>query len=164
MVQAMRCRDKHGRGRDLADACRAYITPLRGGKEPRPATAHDAEKRFERTIYDDGLGRRLLAKLVTAHITEWGDGLGRTKSTVNRAPVALKAALNMAVRNKQFSPSLALEWKNVAPYKNAGVRGTLFLDSRIARRRDRPHLRSNRRGDGYRGEGGRAGERHAITV
>src|SRR5262249_3645812 len=54
-------------------ACRAYVKERRASKSED--CAHDAEKRFERTVYDKTMGRKKLAKLRPAKIREWRDSL-----------------------------------------------------------------------------------------
>lgn len=110
----------------VADAARAYVTSLRS--EKRDTTAHDAEKRFERTIYTNDLGRKSLAKLRASHVKAWRDGLELSKASANRTLVALKAALNLAVRSRNVIASQAQEWKDVKPYKDASKRRDLYLD------------------------------------
>jgi integrase len=109
----------------VADACRAYVKDLRGAK--REDTAHDAEKRFERTVFDNTLGSRPLDKLRTQNIKTWRDGLGLKPGTSNRTLTALKAALNLAVAHRQVAPSAAIEWEQVKPLKG-GKRRDLYLD------------------------------------
>lgn len=110
----------------VADACRAYVADLRSAK--RNDTAHDAEKRFERTIYENPLGGKVLTKLRTPQLKAWRDALGLKPSTSNRTLTALKAALNLAVAHRQVSASVAIEWAQVKPLKGAGKRRDLFLD------------------------------------
>jgi integrase len=112
--------------RTVAAACRAYVTELRNGH--REATAHDAEKRFERCVYGDGLGGKSLPKLRATDLKAWRDGLELGKASSNRTLTALKAALNLARRNKHAPASLAVELAAVTPYKNAGKRRDLYLD------------------------------------
>jgi integrase len=102
------------------------VTELRNGH--RQMTAHDAEKRFERCVYENGLGGKSLAKLRAADLKAWRDGLELGKASSNRTLTALKAALNLARRNKHAPASLAVELAAVTPYKNAGKRRDLYLD------------------------------------
>jgi hypothetical protein len=81
----------------VAAACRAYVTELRKGH--RDMTAHDAEKRFERTVFEHPLGGKSLVRLRAADLKPWRDGLNLGKAASNRTLTALKAALNLAVRN-----------------------------------------------------------------
>jgi integrase len=110
----------------VADACRAYVEDRR--REKGDATAHDAEKRFERTVYKTGFGDIALAKLRTPHLKAWRDGLKLSKPSANRTLTALKAALNLAVTHRQVSAAATQEWRDVKPYKGAGKRRDLYLD------------------------------------
>jgi integrase len=110
----------------VADACRRYVTERSTSRSA--GCGHDAEKRFERTVYDTSFGARPLAKLRAPHVKAWRDGLDLTKATSNRTLVALKAALNLAVRERNVVSSQAQEWRDVKPFKNAGTRRDLFLD------------------------------------
>jgi integrase len=127
----------------VADACREYVAECR--REGREKTAHDAQRRFERTIYGRGkqprapaidahpIGRRALAKLHTAHIKDWRDGLGIGKAAANRTLTTLRAALNLAVSNRRVHAGAEREWADVQPYKAATTRRDLFLDMRQRR-------------------------------
>ncbi len=117
--------------RTVADACREYVKDRE--REKGKACANDAEKRFERTVYDDPIGAIPLAKLRTPRVKEWRDALKLSKGTANRTLTALKAALNLAVANRRVEAAAAREWGDVKPYPNATARRTLFLD--LAQRR-----------------------------
>jgi integrase len=110
----------------VADACRAYVADLRSAK--RADTAQDAEKRFERTVYDHDVGARPLAKLRTPDLKTWRDGLELSKASANRTMISLKAALNHAVAQRKVSPAAVIEWRQVKPHKGAGKRRDLYLD------------------------------------
>ncbi|GAB3792428.1 tyrosine-type recombinase/integrase [Dyella agri] len=118
----------------VADACREYVQDRR--REKGEATATDAEQRFARTIYDSDLGKISLDRLTTKRITEWRDALsdpddaGKVlgRASVNRTLTALKAALNLAVRNRNVTPEREIEWRMVKPLNNASDRRELFLD------------------------------------
>ena len=127
----------------VADACREYVKELR--REKGNVAAHDADKRFERTVYGGGGkdGKRYapnpiapvkLEKLRTPRIKAWRDGLGLSKGATNRTMTALRAALNLAVVNRWVSPAVAREWRDVKQYENATRRRSLFLDLRQRRR------------------------------
>ncbi len=107
-------------------ACRAYVKERRTSKSD--ACAHDAEKRFERTVYGSTFGRVALAKLHEARIDEWRNGLGLSPGSANRTLTALKAALNLAVRRRHVSASREIEWRNVKPLPGGSKRRDLFLD------------------------------------
>jgi integrase len=157
----------------VASACIAYIRALR--REGRLSTAHDAHKRFRRTVYGAtadaefesapvgsdtdasgietsaavpaserpaiALHRKAvkphpiasvpLAKVRAVRIRDWHLGLTAdklSKSSANRTLSALKAALNLAVRNRCVSALVAQEWAEVQPLKHASRRRDLFLD------------------------------------
>jgi integrase len=116
----------------VADACREYVADRR--REKGDECAHDAGKRFERTIYKQPIGAVPLAKLRTPRIKAWRDGLGLSKGASNRTMTALRAALNLAVVNRWVAPAIAREWKDVRQHENATKRRTLFLDLRQRRK------------------------------
>lgn len=147
----------------VTDACHAYVKELRAGH--REATAHDADKRFERTVYEKSLGKKLLTKLTAADIKAWRDGLAIGKASSNRTLTALKAALNLARTNKHAPATLQIELMAVKPHKNAGKRRELYLD-----RTQRKALHKAAAGalrdllDAVMLTGGRAGELTHATV
>lgn len=102
--------------------------------EGRNEAAHDAQKRFERTIYGHPIARVRLDRLRTRQLKEWRNGLGGAKASQNRNLTALKSALNLAVRHRRVNPSVAQEWKAVGPHKDASNRRRLFLDVEQRRR------------------------------
>ncbi len=116
----------------VADACREYVADRR--REKGEECANDAEKRFERTIYNQPIGAVPLAKLRTPRIKAWRDGLGLSKGAANRTMTAVRAALNLAVVNRWVAPTVAREWKDVKQYENATQRRTLFLDLKQRRK------------------------------
>lgn len=117
----------------VADACREYVQDRE--KQKGPATAHDADLRFRRTIYDDPIGRLPLARITQKRIEEWRDALavgsGDVKplspASLNRTLTALKAALNYAMSRRYVSPERAIEWGMVKPFR-VDNRRDLFLD------------------------------------
>lgn len=112
-------------------ACRAYVENLRAAK--REDAAHDADKRFERTVYDKPFGRQVLAKLPATKVEEWRDGLGLKPGATNRTLIALKAALNLAVRKKHAAVSLSIELRSVKPLSGGKNRRELYLDRKQRR-------------------------------
>lgn len=123
----------------VSDACRRYVEERRTSKSE--GCAHDAHKRFERTIYgkrdaetsevliaENPLGKRALAKVRAAHIKHWRDSLGLGKATANRTLIALKAALNLAVRERNVVAGQMQEWRDVKPLPGANKRRDLYLD------------------------------------
>jgi integrase len=89
------------RNLSLADVCRRYVTNRRNRKGIQ--TAEDAEKRFERLVFNAPIGRIKFVKLSAAHVTEWmdaqvrgedDDARRRSKDSANRNYKQLRAALN----------------------------------------------------------------------
>jgi integrase len=112
--------------RSVEDACRAYVAERRKSKSDD--CGHDAEKRFERTVYGKSFGQQKLAKLRAPKVREWRDGLGLNPGSTNRTLTALKAALNLAVREKHAPAALALELRLVKPLPGGKRRRDLYLD------------------------------------
>lgn len=129
----------------VADACRDYVAALR--KEGRKSTADDAERRFDRTVFYDRIGKIKLPKLSQDDVERWRDRVERgeladlpakkgrppaakplSKSSVNRTRTVLVAALNRAVSRRKLSPDRAIEWANVKPYEKAGKPRDIYLD------------------------------------
>lgn len=126
----------------VADACRAYVTERRKSKSED--CAHDAEKRFERSVYGGGgkdgkrhkanpISTAPLSKLRAARVREWRDGLGLAPGATNRTLIAFKAALNLAVREKQAPAALGLELRLVKPLPGGKKRRDLYLDRKQRR-------------------------------
>lgn len=110
----------------VADACRAYVKNRRTSKSP--ACAHDADKRFERTVYGTPFGDQKLARLNAEKVREWRDRLKLSPGSTNRTLTALKAALNLAVRRKDVTPALTGELRLVEPMPGGKRRRELYLD------------------------------------
>lgn len=110
----------------VEDACEDYVKDRRREKGDRCAA--DAEWRFKNAVYDTKLGRTELTKLRTPAIKEWRDGLKLTQSGANRMMTTLRAALNLAVENRQVAATAAQEWRSVKQHKNADKRREIFLD------------------------------------
>ncbi|MEP7247986.1 MAG: hypothetical protein ABI885_30455, partial [Gammaproteobacteria bacterium] len=106
--------------------CKAYVIDRRHVKGE--ATAHDAEKRFERTVYGRPFGALPMEKLSTLRIKTWRESLGLSPSSEERTLISWKAAMNLAVTNRQVSPNVAREWGDVKPRKGTAQRRDLFLD------------------------------------
>jgi integrase len=114
-------------------------------REKGDGAADDAKWRFERSgIYEGALGRTEVAKLRTPALKKWRTDLlteddedrQMTKAGANRMMTSLRAALNLAVKNKRVSTTAAPTWGDVEQYKNAdGRRGDehfLSLEQRRA--------------------------------
>ena len=119
----------------VAEACRLYVDDRRLHKSP--ATAQDAEGRFKRLVYDKTIGSITLSKLTTAHLKDWvnnqvdfeGDDedIRRTKDSANRNLRALKAALNLALKDRLVATDAG--WKTVTPFRGVGRRRSEFLSA-----------------------------------
>lgn len=119
----------------VTDACQAYVEHQKLNKSK--AAADDAEGRFSRLVYDKPLGRIPLAKLRTSHVRKWLHGqvaagddvdeeaLRRSKDTANRNLSALKAALNLALKDRLVATDAG--WKTVTTFKGVGERRKHFL-------------------------------------
>lgn len=129
----------------VADACRDYVAALE--KDGRKTASDDANRRFERCLYGDKLGKVRLKDLHQDHIEAWRERVekgdlpplpvkrGRppvakplARSSINRIRTTLVAALNHAVARRKASPDLAFEWNAVKPLKDAGQRRGLYLE------------------------------------
>jgi integrase len=110
----------------VEQACRDYVEDRR--TEKGEECAHDADKRFERTVYGIPFGKKPLAKLWMADVKRWRHGTGLSKSSQNRTMTALRAALNLAVQNRRVGADRAIEWKLVKQHSHAEGRRDLFLD------------------------------------
>jgi integrase len=113
-------------GYSVEAACRDYVEDRRA--EKNEACAHDADKRFERTVYGTAFGNVPLARLVSRDIKSWRQGTGLSKSSQNRTMTALRAALNLAVQNRRVAADRRIEWTSVRQYQGVNQRRTLFLD------------------------------------
>lgn len=110
-------------------ACSRYVEDRR--KNRSEANAHDAERRFERTVRGQPIASMVLGKVRARHIKEWRDGLidgGLSKAATNRTLAPLKAALHLAVKDGLASADLLFECTKVPPIRDAGTRRDLYLD------------------------------------
>lgn len=128
------------RSRDIdtvKDACVAYL-------KERPGSI--AEGVFRRHVYDDPIAKVKLDKLRRHHLKAWRQRLEeapafvtrttdvekrvlkrRSKATVNRDMVPLRAALGMVL--KSGAPNTDAAWQEaLRPYKGADKRRELYLD------------------------------------
>jgi len=110
----------------VADACLAYVKNLKDRKKPN--TAHDADKRFERTVYKAPLGKVLLSDLRKHHLRTWITTQEMTPATLERTFTAIKAALNAAVRNELVSVTAQQAWVGLELPDVPDNRRRLFLD------------------------------------
>lgn len=118
----------------VAAICERYVNNLRVRKGA--ASADDADKRFKQLIYGQPIGRISTDKLRPAHINDWlaaqiPDGLTdpaqikRAKNTANRRLSALKAALNLAHRERLVANDNA--WRLCTAFKGVGGKRDGFL-------------------------------------
>ena len=130
-------------GMTVKEACEHYVKHLRVHKSA--ASAADAEGRFRRLVDAAKIGRVDLAKLRTSDLKTWvaaqldidededdEDDLRRAKDSANRNLASLKAALNLALRDRLVAHDAG--WKTVVPFKGVGRRrqGFIPLDQRTA--------------------------------
>ena len=118
----------------VEQACRAYVKHQTTHKSK--ASAADAEGRFTRLVYSKPVGALHLDKLRTTQVKTWlddmldddgdEDDLRRSKDSANRNLNTLKAALNLALRDRLVATDAG--WKTVTPYPKAGKRRDRFLD------------------------------------
>lgn len=117
----------------VKEACETYVTHLM--TQNSKAAAKDAEGRFKRLVYGKTLGNTKLDKLNTTKVRAWlneqldDDGdeedLRRSKDSANRNLTAIKAALNLALRDRLVASDAG--WKTVSPFQKAGRRRDRFL-------------------------------------
>ena len=107
-------------------ACRDYVDDRR--HEKNEACAHDADKRFERTVYGTPFGKMPLCRLLSLDIKSWRRQTGLSKSSQNRTMTALRAALNLAVQNRRVAADRRIEWGSVRQHSGVNQRRMLFLD------------------------------------
>ena len=118
----------------VEQVCRSYVERQKNHKSE--SSSLDAEGRFRRLVYGKTLGSLPLDKLRTTQVTEWlddmldddgdEDDLRRSKDSANRNLRTLKAALNLALRNRLVATDAG--WKTVPMYPKAGKRRERFLD------------------------------------
>ena len=119
-------------------ACKHYVKHLR--TENGEASANDANGRFTRLIYATEFGRVALDKLNTIKVRAWRDAqipkedneddddrVRRAKDSTNRNLSSLKAALNLAHRDRLIGSDGG--WKTVAGFVRVGKRRSVFLNT-----------------------------------
>lgn len=113
-------------GFTVTEACEEYVTDRR--REKGEATAHDAQKRFERTVYGKPIGTLQVEKLRTPRIKAWLSDLKLSPGSERRTLATWKAAMNLAVANRRVHPAATREWADVKPRAGSHKRRDLFLD------------------------------------
>jgi integrase len=102
------------------DSDRAVSTAKRSARTPK-----------QRTPVAHPIAALPLSRVRSPRLKKWHVELvaaGLSKASANRTLTALKAALNLAVKNRLVSAAAAQEWAEVAPLKGASRRRDLFLD------------------------------------
>lgn len=149
----------------VEQACREYVEDRR--REKGDHTADDAAWRFKRAVYGTSFGRTDLEKLRTPTVKKWRDSLTvkddedrkMGKAGANRVMSSVRAALNLAVRNRRVSAARAQEWDEVKQFQKADGRREIFLD--LSQRRALVEAATGAIGDLIQGAlltGGRPGE------
>lgn len=118
-------------------ACEHYVKHQRTAKGDK--AAKDAEGRFKRLVYGTDFGKIALDKLNTIKVRAWrdkqvpqgddfdDDTVRRAKDSTNRNLSALKAALNLAHRDRLIASDDG--WKTVTGFEKVGKRRTIFLNT-----------------------------------
>ena len=122
----------------VEEVCRAYV--LRQKSEKSETSSKDAEGRFKRLVYDKPFGRIKLSKLRTSDVRKWrdeqtrvddasatDDELRKSKDSANRNLATLKAALNLAFKDRLVATDAG--WKTAEKFEDVGSRRTACLDS-----------------------------------
>jgi integrase len=119
----------------VADVCESYVKHQRLHKSE--AAAYDAEIRFKRLVYGKPIGKLPLSKLTTTTLRAWlnkqvvtdgdEDEERRSKDTANRNLTAIKAALNMALKDRLVRTDEG--WKTVTAFEGVSDRRKHFLTS-----------------------------------
>lgn len=119
----------------VADACKTYVTHLK--TEKGADSSADAEGRFNRLVYEKPIGKILLSKLKTTDVRTWvndqlatdedddGEDLRRSKDSANRNLANLKAALNLALKDRLVATDSG--WKTITPFRGVGRRREYLL-------------------------------------
>ncbi|WP_028220595.1 tyrosine-type recombinase/integrase [Paraburkholderia oxyphila] len=126
-------------GMTITQVCAHYVTDLRTRKGSK--SANDAKGRFRRLVDSASIGKLDVAKLKTSHVRAWiaaqvemdeadaedEDDLRRAKDSANRNLASLKAALNLALRDRLVATDAG--WKTVGKFASVGRRREDFLNA-----------------------------------
>jgi len=117
----------------VADVCRTYVEHQRLHKSEK--AAKDSEGRFKRLVYSADIGRIRLDKLTAPHVRKWlnaqvskaddPEAVRRSKDSANRNLSMLKAALNLALKDRLVGSDAG--WKSVSAFRDVGKRRDLLL-------------------------------------
>ncbi|MDO3620799.1 tyrosine-type recombinase/integrase [Ralstonia pseudosolanacearum] len=127
------------KGMTVKDVCEHYVKYLALHKGAK--SSGDAEGRFKRLVYGARIGKVDLSKLRTSDLNAWllaqldmgeddaedEDDLRRAKDSANRNLASLKAALNLALRDRLVATDAG--WKTVPKFKDVGRRRQAFLSA-----------------------------------
>jgi integrase len=121
----------------VKEACENYVKNQRTQKSK--ASSSDAEGRFKRLVYGKPIGSIQLSKLRAEDVRKWRDAqvtdeddaedddvVRRSKDTANRNLNAIKAALNLALKDRAVSSDIG--WKSITAFKGVGRRRDVALD------------------------------------
>lgn len=124
------------KGTTVKEACEAYVEHLKAHKGL--PSSNDAAGRFQRTVYDHRIAKLQLSKLKTSDLKAWlntqlkndeeddEEDLRRSKDSANRNLSSLKAALNLALKDRLVATDAG--WKTVTGFAGAGKRRDAYLD------------------------------------
>lgn len=119
----------------VGDICKQYENHLRTHKSVE--SAHDADGRFKRLVYDKHIDSIPLDKLKATDVAKWtnaqldsvddedDDEMRSAKASANRNLTCLKAALNFAYRNRLVGSDSG--WKPVSRFPNTSNRRQYYL-------------------------------------
>jgi integrase len=117
--------------------CEHYVKHQKATKGE--ASANDAEGRFNRLVYETSFGSTPLDKLNAIKVRAWrdkqipeasdedDDKVRRAKDSANRNLASLKAALNLAHRDRLVASDDG--WRTVAGFPKVGKRRSVFLNT-----------------------------------
>ena len=132
-----------GKPATVEGACREYVADRKRQKGYK--TAATAHRIFARRVYGDlkkapatgwaierdPIAAIRLDKIRGRNLEEWRERLLAAKlgrSTINREMTSIRAALNLAVKNRLVSADQAREWQIVTRYKTDDNRRNVYLD------------------------------------
>lgn len=119
----------------ISDACKTYVEHLK--TEKGTSSSNDAKGRFQRLVYVTKFGDLSLAKLKTTDVRKWvtdqlatdddddDEDLRKSKDSANRNLASLKAALNLAMKDRLVATDAG--WKTITPFRGVGRRREYLL-------------------------------------
>lgn len=124
----------------IEEVCKTWVSHKISNNSK--AASLEGESRFKRLVYGVSFGSIQLDKLRTSHLRKWvedqlntdgdEDDLRRSKNTANRNLAEVKAALNLALKDRLVATDAG--WKTVAPFSKVTKRrtGDLTAEQRAA--------------------------------